>query len=248
MSQKRRIIAQLLFTAVLSLSLFLIFYIRVGTKAREQAEIDKFVHQFEVQEEEEEGFSVSKSQLKTIGILYVPEIGLAMVIYDSTSDIALYSGAGLIDGTGKMLPFDNTNSVLTAHNGHATRQLFMNIPQLEVGDCFYIMYDNNTIHKFEIFDSKVVSPDGEWAEFLQPRQGETYVTLRTCVPIPANTHRLLLTGTYTETVQMIPQPKTTISSYEIALGILAGISGGMLIILPFAKKKKYYKRVRRIAY
>ena len=73
-------------------------------------------------------------------------------------------------------------------------RLFTDVPELEIGDVFYIHIYNRTL-TYTVDQIKTVLPT-DTAD-LTIVSGQDYVTLVTCVPVTVNSHRLLVRGTRT---------------------------------------------------
>lgn len=228
----RKHLDKIIFLTVISIYLYTIFEMRVTERNRQNELISKFESNFEIQEDKNEGdvFSVKKALLETIGVLYVPDIDLKMAVFSNAGEAALNEGAGLIVGTGNLIPYENSNSVITSHNGDSLKDLFINVPKLKAGDHFYIKNRDSKIYKYEVFDTRDVSPINEFEKILQPKADESYVTLRTCTPIGINSHRFLATGKLIEEVETIPNSSFTLSLFEIGLIAIATIALILLLI------------------
>lgn len=126
-----------------------------------------------------------------MGRLRVAAISLDLPIYHGTSDDTLEKGVGHLEGTALPIGGESTHSVLTAHRGLPTAELFDRLDEVEVGDTFAIeVLGQVTVYR--VIGTEVVQPDQ--TESLLPQYGRDLVTLVTCTPLGINSHRILVTG------------------------------------------------------
>ncbi len=138
------------------------------------------------------------SESDAIGYVDIPQLNIYLPIYHGTSEDSLKNGVGHMYGTSLPVGGTDTHSVLAAHTGIPTADLFTFIDRLVIGDVFYIHVLGRVL-AYQVDQIKVVLPneDGD----IQIIRGEDYVTLLTCTPYGINDHRLLVRGTripYTE--------------------------------------------------
>ncbi len=123
--------------------------------------------------------------------LRVPAIDADLPIYHGTSDATLAKGVGHLQGTSLPVGGDSQHSVLTAHRGLATSELFTRLDQVEKGDTFTVEVFG-TVLSYRVTETRVVRPED--TESLYPQYGRDLVTLVTCTPLGINSHRILVTG------------------------------------------------------
>lgn len=157
----------------------------------------------------------------------IPTIGAHLPIYHGTSDKVLALGVGHIEGTS--LPIGGTfrHSVLCAHRGLPSAELFTRLDELKKGDLFYIHVLDKVL-AYEVDSIEVVLPE-EITPYLYASQGDDFITLMTCTPIGSNTHRILVRGKRTEYVPKVKEQITDtkgkhIEYFHICLIILVVIS------------------------
>lgn len=121
----------------------------------------------------------------------VPSISVDLPIYHGTTDDVLAQGVGHLHGTALPVGGESTHSVLTAHRGLATAELFTHLDRVEIGDTFTIEVFGEVL-TYRVFETRVVEPDQ--TESLFPQRGRDLVTLVTCTPLGINTHRILVTA------------------------------------------------------
>lgn len=131
--------------------------------------------------------------------LKIPSIRVDLPVYHGTSEQVLYEGVGHLEGTALPVGGATTHSVLTAHRGLATAELFTNLDRVEVEDTFTIEVFGEVL-SYRVIDTQVVEPED--TESLVPVVGEDLVTLVTCTPLGVNSHRILVTGE-----RIIPTPQ-----------------------------------------
>ncbi|CAN7425770.1 class C sortase [Microbacterium sp. LjRoot45] len=126
-----------------------------------------------------------------MGRLKIPSISVDLPIYHGTSDLTLLRGVGHLEGTSLPVGGTSTHSVLTAHRGLASAELFTNLDRVEVGDTLTIEIFGETL-TYRVRQTQVVEPTE--TETLRPVRGDDLVTLVTCTPLGINTQRILVTG------------------------------------------------------
>lgn len=127
----------------------------------------------------------------TIGSITIPKISIDLPIFDTTSEIFLQKGITLLQGSSYPTGGESTHAVLSGHRGLAEAKLFTDLPDLKIGDEFYLTVNKETL-AYEVEAIKVVKPDETESLKIQP--GRDLVTLLTCTPYMVNSHRLLVTG------------------------------------------------------
>lgn len=126
-----------------------------------------------------------------MGRLRIGAIRLDLPIYHGTSEETLAKGVGHLEGTALPVGGESTHSVLTAHRGLPSAELFSKLDEVQVGDTFAIeVFDQVLVYR--VIGTEVVLPDQ--TESLLPQYGRDLVTLVTCTPLGINTHRILVTG------------------------------------------------------
>lgn len=133
-----------------------------------------------------------------MGYISIDVIGVELPIYHGTDNSVLSLAAGHVTGTSLPVGGENTHSVISAHRGLPTATLFTNLDHLEIGDTFEITILDRTF-TYEVDQIKTVDPTDTSELVIQA--GQDYCTLLTCTPYGINTHRLLVRGTKTDSVQ-----------------------------------------------
>jgi sortase A len=131
--------------------------------------------------------------------LKIPAISVDLPVYHGTSEDVLYEGVGHLEGTALPVGGTSTHSVLTAHRGLATAELFTHLDRVAPDDTFTIEVFGEVL-VYRVIDTRVVEPSD--TESLAPVIGEDLVTLVTCTPLGVNSHRILVTGE-----RVIPTPQ-----------------------------------------
>lgn len=121
----------------------------------------------------------------------IPRINVNLPIYHGTDSEHMLKGVGHLVGTSLPIGGSDTHSVLSAHSGLSSADLFTNLANLNKGDLFYI-YVLDEILAYEVDNIKVVKPTE--TDDLRIVKGEDYITLVTCTPFGINSHRLLVRG------------------------------------------------------
>ncbi|MBK0417746.1 class C sortase [Leucobacter sp. CSA1] len=126
-----------------------------------------------------------------MGRLKIPAIEADLPIYHGTDDATLAKGVGHLEGTALPVGGESRHSVLTAHRGLPSADLFTRLDRVEEGDTFTIEVFGEVL-TYRVVDTRVVDPDE--TEALTPEYGRDLVTLVTCTPLGVNSHRILVTG------------------------------------------------------
>lgn len=131
-----------------------------------------------------------------MGYLSIPEINLKLAIYHGTSDDVLQTGVGHMNGSKLPIGGKSTHSVLAAHRGLPSAELFTDIDQLQTGDKFYIhVLDQVLAYKVDQILPMVDKDDQKTLkEALSIHEGQDEVSLFTCTPYGVNSHRLIVRG------------------------------------------------------
>lgn len=136
--------------------------------------------------------------------LKIPSIDVDLPVSHGTGGEVLEHGVGHLEGTALPVGGSSTRSVLTAHRGLATAELFTHLDRVQVDDTFTIEVFGEVL-TYRVIDTSIVEPtDGE---SLFAVEGEDLVTLVTCTPLGVNSHRILVTGE-----RVIPTPQADLDS------------------------------------
>lgn len=127
-----------------------------------------------------------------MGYVEIPKIGVQLPIYHGTGADSLERGVGHLLGSSLPVGGDSTHTILTGHSGMATQKMFSDLPQLEVGDAFYLKVLGETL-AYQVDQIHTVLPHD--TTYLGIEQNRDLCTLVTCTPFGVNTHRLLVRGT-----------------------------------------------------
>ncbi|MET3509272.1 class C sortase [Plantibacter flavus] len=139
-----------------------------------------------------------------MGRLRIPSIKVDLPISHGTSNEVLEHGVGHLKGTAVPVGGPSTHSVLTAHRGLATSELFTHLDRVRVDDTFTIEVFGEVL-TYRVTDTRVVEPTD--TQSLFPVDGKDLVTLVTCTPLGVNSHRILVTGE-----RVIPTPQSDLDA------------------------------------
>lgn len=126
-----------------------------------------------------------------MGSIEIPKIHVNLPIYHGTGEEVLEKGAGHLESTALPIGGLYRHSVISAHRGLPSAELFTRLDELELGDVFYIRVLDRTL-AYEVDQISVIEP--EELTLLQSERDKDLVTLLTCTPYAVNTHRLLVRG------------------------------------------------------
>lgn len=93
------------------------------------------------EQEKKKGVSEYANMLKVherIGYVEIPAIDQEIPMYVGTSEEILQKGAGLLEGASLPVGGENTHTVVTAHRGLPTAELFSQLDKMKKGDVFYL--------------------------------------------------------------------------------------------------------------
>lgn len=121
----------------------------------------------------------------------VPSVGIDLPVLHGTSEDTLARGIGHLYGTSLPVGGEGTHAVMTGHSAYADATLFDRLPDVTVGDVFYVDVYGQTL-AYQVDSTKVVLPEDLTALTRTP--GMDAVTLVTCTPRGVNSHRLLVHG------------------------------------------------------
>ena len=127
-----------------------------------------------------------------MGYVNIPSLNIHLPIYHGTDSKTLEKGIGHLLGSSLPVGGDTTHSILTAHSGMANQKMFSDLPQLKIGDVFYLEVLGETL-AYQVDQIKTVMPYD--VTYLSIEEGRDLCTLVTCTPFGVNTHRLLVRGT-----------------------------------------------------
>lgn len=175
-----------------------------------------------------------------MGYITIEKLDVKLPIYHGTSMEVLEIACGHLQGSSFPVGGESTHSVLSAHRGLPSAQLFTNLDKMEKGDTFTVTVLNRVL-TYQVDKISIVEPAE--VEGLQIEEGKDYCTLMTCTPYGINSQRLLVRGhriptdtkkntqVTTEAFRIDPLVVATV----VAVPILVILLIGMLI---YQKKKK----------
>lgn len=166
-----------------------------------------------------------------MGYVDVPSIQVRLPIFHGTSDGTLAKGAGHLLGSSLPVGGEGTHTVLTGHSGMANQKMFSDLPNLKIGDVFFLEVLNEKL-AYKVQQINVVLPYD--TSLLEIDPNADLCTLVTCTPYGVNTHRLLVQGSRIEyeepstiTQETTPAASTWEQQYVKGLGV------GILVVAIF---------------
>ena len=176
-----------------------------------------------------------------MGYVDIPNINVYLPIRHGVSDEVLEKGAGHIEQTTLPIGGIGNHSILTAHTGLTSAEMFNRLTEVVKGDMFLLHVLDKTF-TYEVDEITVILP--EEIEKLLPVEGEDYVTLVTCTPYGVNSHRLLVRGTRIPNVRNVEPEVVQVSRLRILIiGVVVAI---LIIFLVIWLKQKDRKRQEKI--
>ena len=176
-----------------------------------------------------------------MGYVTIDKIDCELPIYHGTSEGVLQIGVGHLGGTSLPVGGIGTHSVLSAHRGLASAELFSNLDKMEEGDTFQITVLNRVL-TYQVDQIRIVEPED--TSDLQVDPDKDYCTLMTCTPYGINTHRLLVRGVRVDGDLNTYVPT---DAYQVSTNVVAVITSlvlvTLLLIIPVIVKA--VKRLRK---
>ncbi len=177
-----------------------------------------------------------------MGYLEIPKLNVSLPIFHGSSEGVLQVAIGHLEWSDLPVGGSGTHCVLTGHRGLPNARLFTDLPDMEMGDVFYIQVLDEVL-TYEVDQILTVLPNE--VDEIMPQEGQDYCTLLTCTPYGINTHRLLVRGhrvanaadarTITVTADAVRVESLVIAPF-IALPILLFLL--MLVLLDGRRRKK----------
>jgi len=121
----------------------------------------------------------------------VPKVDIYLPVYYGTDEEVLKKGCGYLENTSLPVGGESTHSVISAHTGLPTAEMFTRLDEVQKGDLFYIYVLNEKL-TYKVDNINAVTPNA--VEELYITNGKDYVTLLTCTPYGINDKRLLVRG------------------------------------------------------
>ena len=170
-----------------------------------------------------------------MGYVKIPKIGVQLPIYHGTDNDSLERGIGHLLGSSLPVGGDSTHTILTAHSGMASQKMFSDLPQMEIGDVFYLRILGETL-AYQVDQINTVLPHD--TTYLGIEHEEDLATLVTCTPFGVNTHRLLVRGERipyeeAEVIVETTQEEVIESTWEqhYLKGIIIGLVAVLVIVV-----------------
>ena len=170
-----------------------------------------------------------------MGYVSVPKISVHLPIYHGTDSDSLERGIGHLLGSSLPIGGADTHSILTAHSGMASQKMFSDLPQLAVGDVFYLNVLGETL-AYQVDQINTVLPHD--TSYLGIEQDMDICTLVTCKPFGVNTHRLLVRGSRipyeeAEAIEETTTREEVVSTWEqqYIKGLVIGLAVVLIIVV-----------------
>lgn len=170
-----------------------------------------------------------------MGYVHVPKIGVNLPIYHGTDSDSLERGIGHLLGSSLPIGGADTHSILTAHSGMASQKMFSDLPQLAVGDVFFLNVLGETL-AYQVDQINTVLPHD--TTYLGIEQDMDICTLVTCTPFGVNTHRLLVRGSRipyeeAEVIEEVTTQEEVASTWEqqYVRGLVVGLAVVMILAI-----------------
>jgi sortase A len=123
--------------------------------------------------------------------LAVPKLGLELPVYHGVGEDSLRRGVGHMPASALPVGGAGSHCVLVGHRGLATKDLFVNLDKLALGDRFVVTVLGR---RFVYAVDRIVVVEPENTAPLRTERRQDWLTLVTCTPYGVNSHRLLVRG------------------------------------------------------
>jgi sortase A len=170
-----------------------------------------------------------------MGYVHVPKIGVNLPIYHGTDSDSLERGIGHLLGSSLPIGGADTHSILTAHSGMASQKMFSDLPQVAIGDVFYLNVLGETL-AYQVDQINTVLPYD--TTYLGIEQDMDICTLATCTPFGVNTHRLLVRGSRipyeeAEVIEEVTTQEEIVSTWEqqYVRGLVVGLAVVLILVI-----------------
>ncbi len=173
--------------------------------------------------------------------LEIPTIGVNMPVYHGTSDEVLQVGVGHIEGTSLPIGGYNRHSILCAHRGLPSAELFSRLNEVELDDYFYINVLNE-IHVYQVKQIEIIKPE-EINAYMKLDKNKDIITLMTCTPYAVNTHRILVRGERIEDTAIVEEKhnnKKNVNFYYMFC-VICMLVFMVIVIIQVNKKMRTYR-------
>ena len=180
-----------------------------------------------------------------MGYVTIDKIDVELPIYHGTSEGVLQIGVGHLGGSSLPVGGVGTHTVLSAHRGLPSAELFSDLDKLEVGDTFLITVLNRVL-TYQVDQIRIVLPED--VSELQVDPDKDYATLMTCTPYGINTHRLLVRGVRVDgdVNTYVPTDAYQVKTNVVAVGSSIVILTVLLIVTMVVRLIKHLRSKKKI--
>ncbi len=180
-----------------------------------------------------------------MGYVTIDKIDVELPIYHGTSEGVLQIGVGHLGGSSLPIGGIGTHTVLSAHRGLPSAELFSDLDKLEVGDTFQITVLNRVL-TYQVDQVRIVLPED--VSELQVDPEKDYATLMTCTPYGINTHRLLVRGVRVDgdVNRYVPTDAYQVKTNVVAVGTSIVILTILLVITMIVRLVKRLRSKKKI--
>lgn len=140
---------------------------------------------------EQLGFDMSKYGIddNIIGYITIDKLNVVLPIMLGATDEYMNKAAVHVTYSSFPIGGINTNSIIAAHRGMKTQDMFRNIDRLNYGDEIVIENFRETL-RYKVVEMFIIEPDEIDRLLIQP--GRDLITLLTCHPLGQSTQRYVV--------------------------------------------------------
>jgi len=126
-----------------------------------------------------------------IGILKIPKIALKTPVTEGAKPENIQFAVGHLSSSSSTneLGKKNENFAIAGHRSYTYGKFFNRLNELVKGDQV-ILYTQNSVYTYKVFDKKIVSPSS--VDVINPISGKSVLTLITCHPEYSDKQRLIV--------------------------------------------------------
>lgn len=143
----------------------------------------------------------------TVGMIYVPDVGINEYIYEGLSNDNLWVGVGTVKPNQRM---GERNYALAGHHMENPNLLFSPLMQSQKGQKIYLS-DKQNVYEYEITD--IVHVDPSQGHYILDSSGDEIVTLVTCTD-PWGSERRVIQGKLTNEMSLDDAPNHVQNSFN----------------------------------
>lgn len=158
-----------------------------------QSEGDAQQVQVQTEQEGTQEVLTTPNGLEVIGQVAIPKIGVELMFVEGVTNQDLKFAVGHMPQTA--LPGEVGNCAIAGHRSYTFGEYFNRLDEVEIGDEIHVTFAGEK-YTYKVYETFLVEPSE--VSVLEPQGDRKVVTLITCHPVVAATHRLIVRGELVE--------------------------------------------------